>query len=139
MSNKILERGTASFELSPEKPLEENLKKFFVASVFVRIPVALDGNIFVADTFDHVTLRWGGGPVIMLRNTFKDCVLEMPAGLNLPDNLEVNGKCGIERRNNIDIYTVVGGRQQAFTSCAKWDQNNKCVQYSAYGIPRVEP
>jgi hypothetical protein len=125
-----------SFSLSFDQPPEDYLKKLFVASEFVRIPVALDDNIFVGNTFDHVTFRWRGGAVFMRRNTFRDCVIEFPEGLNLPDNLEVNGKCSIERKADIDTFTIVGGRQQVLGVCAKRDEHNKCLQYSSFGLPR---
>jgi hypothetical protein len=128
-----------SFTISLDQPLEDVFKKFFVASEFVRIPVALDGNLFVGDTFDQVTFRWTGGPVVMQRNILKDCVLELPNGVIVPDNLELNGRCTIQRKDkeNLDIYTIVGGRQQVPPGpCAEWDENHKCVRYSSLGIPR---
>jgi hypothetical protein len=51
-----------SFFYSPQQPPDEVIKKYFLASQFIQIPVALDNNLFVGNTFDHVTLRWSAAP-----------------------------------------------------------------------------
>jgi hypothetical protein len=101
-----------SFFVSSQQPPEEVFKKFFLASRFIRIPVALDNNLFVGSTFDHVTLRSLGGSFFMLRNIYNDCVLELPEGVELPPNSELVGKCTVESKTNIDVYTIVGARPQ---------------------------
>jgi hypothetical protein len=105
-----------SFMVNPNQRYDEIFKKFFLASQFVQIPVALDGNLFVGNTFDHATLRWRGTSFFMRRNTFKDCVLEMPIGTELPHGSELGGKCVVERKDNIDIYTIVGSHRGQFST-----------------------
>jgi hypothetical protein len=132
-----------SFSIGIEKPADEGFKKLFLASEFLQIPVALDNNLFIADTFDHATLRWLGGSLFMLRNSFKDCVLELPDGVELPVDSELVGKCSIQRKENskIDVYTIVGARPQMFLgSCVKWNPDHKCEQYSSMGLmPPIQP
>jgi hypothetical protein len=116
-----------SFMISTEQRHDETFKKFFLASQFLQIPVAVDNNFFVGNTFDHATLRWRGGSFFMYRNTFKDCVIEIPSGMELPSDSELEGKCRIERKTNIDIYTVVGARPDMYASP------------SGFGLPQIVP
>lgn len=104
-----------SFMISPSQRYDERFKKFFLASQFLQIPIALDDNLFVGNTFDHTTLRWRGGPFFMRRNTFRDCVLELPYGAELPQRSELGGKCTLERKDNVDIFTIVGSHREVAT------------------------
>jgi hypothetical protein len=114
-SNPPCGSAPVSFMFSRSQPHYERFKKFFLASQFLQIPIALDGNLFVGNTFDHATLRWRGGSFFMRRNTFKDCVLELPNGTELPHGSELEGKCTLERKDDIDIYTIVGGHREVIT------------------------
>ena len=69
-------RTGVSFSVNPAQQ-GTHLLKLLLASEFKKVPVALDGNLFVADSFDGVTLKWNGGSFFSYRNTFKDCVLEL--------------------------------------------------------------
>ena len=115
-----------SFMISSNQPHYERFKKFFLASQFLQIPIALDGNLFVGNRFDRATLRWHGGSFFMRRNIFKDCVLELPNGAELPRGSELEGKCTLERKDDIDMYTIVGGHREVITP-------------SMLGLPDVQP
>lgn len=128
-----------SFLVSKGQPADETFKKYFLASQFLQIPVALDNNIFVGNTFDHATVRWAGGPLFMLRNTFKDCVLELPDGTELPQGSELGRQCTLERKPKIDIYTVVGAPSQMMIgSCTKWHPDDTCAAATLL-MPSVQP
>src|SRR5258708_27980987 len=58
-------------------PMNAPYTKFLIASEFKDVSVAIDNNIFVADNFDGVTLKWRGKPFVSYRNTFTNCVLEL--------------------------------------------------------------
>jgi hypothetical protein len=116
-----------SFMFTRTQRYNELFKKFFLASQFLQIPIALDDNFFVGNTFDHATLRWRGGYVFMLRNTFKDCILQLPNGIELPRGSELEGKCSIERNDNVDIDGIVGARLQMLATP------------SMLGIPSIQP
>jgi hypothetical protein len=106
-----------SFVLDFSRPNDEMFKKFYLASQFLHIPIALDNNLFVGNTFDHATLKWRGGSFFMRRNTFKDCILEMANGAELPHGSELEGKCTVERKDSIDIRAIVGShRGEVITS-----------------------
>jgi hypothetical protein len=62
----------------------------------------------------------------MRRNIFKDCVLELPNGAELPRGSELEGKCTLERKDDIDMYTIVGGHREVITP-------------SMLGLPDVQP
>jgi hypothetical protein len=130
-----------SFFVSSEQPANESFKKFFLASQFNEIPVALDNNLFVGNTFEHVTLRWLGNPFFMRRNIFSDCVLELPNAVELPRDSELNGKCRVERNSRIDIYTIVGAPLHTMPSpCIRWNPDHSCAQYGGFGLPRqIQP
>ena len=69
--------------------------------------MALDGNFFVGNRFEKVTLQWQGGTVpFMQRNTFDHCLLEMPEGRDLP-NPELS-KCDLIKKPEVvvDAKTV---------------------------------
>jgi len=130
----------ASFFFSPQQKPDEVFKKYFLASEFIQIPVALDNNVFVGNTFDHVTLRWLGGSFFMLRNAYNDCVLQLPEGVELPHDPELVARCSIERKPTIDIYTIVGARPQMMVgSCVKWNSDHTCAQVSSLGLPPMQP
>jgi hypothetical protein len=74
-----------------QHPLQEAIPEFFLAGRFQGIPIALDNNYFVADSFEHVTLLWRGGPFYVERGEFSDCKIEVPNGQDLPP--ELRGKC----------------------------------------------
>jgi hypothetical protein len=129
-----------SFYYSPQQPADEVFKKYFLASQFIQIPVALDNNLFIGNTFDHVTLRWLGGSFFMLRNVYNDCVLELPEGVELPHDPELIARCRIERKPKIDIYTIVGARpQMSVGSCIKWNPDHSCAQVSSLALGPMQP
>lgn len=90
-----------SFSVNPAQPTGEvHFTKFLMASEFKDIPVALDNNLFVADSFEGVTLKWNGGPFFLYRNTFKDCVLELTFIAQVPPKLAT---CRIVRKSAVDL------------------------------------
>lgn len=92
-----------SFSVNPEQPAGEvRFTKFLLASEFKNIPVALDNNLFVADSFEGVTLKWNGGPFFSYRNTFKDCVLELTVSAQEYRHPEL-AACRVVRKSVIDL------------------------------------
>lgn len=76
--------------------------KLFIASEFRDIPVALDGNLFIGDSFEGVTLKWNGGSFFSYRNTFKDCVLELTSNAREHLHPELS-TCRIVRNSVVDL------------------------------------
>jgi hypothetical protein len=92
---------------------DDTITKFFLASEFKDIPVALDNNYFVGSCFDGATLKWRGGTFFLrasnISQCFKQCALELPEGKELPSDSELNGKCRLIRKPEVTIEpTTVG-------------------------------
>lgn len=93
-----------SFIFDSEHPIDERFKKMFLANQFNnQVSVLLDNNLFVANSFDGATLKWQGADFFALRNTFSNCVLELPEGAEEPPNPDLHGKCRLERKRTIQI------------------------------------
>jgi len=76
-------------------------KKFFFASKFTNIPVALVDNIFVGNSFDGVTFIWGGGTAnpFMLHNKVTHCTLEIDKDAPIPPDIPVDlRECQLVRK-----------------------------------------
>ncbi len=95
--------GRSVFFMDPQDALDEPIAKFFLAGQFRNIPVALDNNYFINDSFDGTTLKWRGGRFYMHSINFKNCVVELPEGAQLPSNSELNGKCQLVRKSDISV------------------------------------
>ena len=67
-----------SFTIDSAHPMNEPFTKLLIASEFKDISVALDNNLFIADSFDGATFKWRGGTFFSYRNTFRNCILELP-------------------------------------------------------------
>jgi hypothetical protein len=97
--------GNAAFSFSrnpAQLPAAVRFAKLFMASEFRDIPVALDGNLFIGDSFEGVTLKWNGGSFFSYRNTFKDCVLELTS--KAPEHLHPElSTCRIVRNAVVDL------------------------------------
>lgn len=101
-----------SFTVDSSHPLNEQFTKFLLASEFKDIPVSLDNNIFIADNFEGVTLKWYGGHFFSYRNTFKNCVLELTPDAQLSLYPEL-ATCRVERKKIINLAPgTVGLHQQ---------------------------
>ncbi|HUL35562.1 MAG TPA: hypothetical protein VL128_16885 [Candidatus Eisenbacteria bacterium] len=98
-----------SFTLDSAHPMNEPFTKFFMASEFKDISVALDNNIFVADTFDGATLKWHGGPFFSYRNTFRNCVLELTRNAQVSLYPELAG-CHLELKDVVELTPDTVGR-----------------------------
>ena len=87
---------------SAQPPGEVRFTKFLMASEFKDIPVVLDNNLFVADTFEGVTLKWNGGPFFLYRNIFNNCVLELTVNVKADNHPEL-AVCRIVRKSAVAI------------------------------------
>jgi hypothetical protein len=129
-----------SFSFGSGQIADEVFKKFFLASQFFGIPVALDNNIFVGNKFDQVTFRWRGTPFFMTRNMFNGCVLELPNAVELPPDSELNGKCHVRRTPDVDIFNIVGARPDVTTGpCTKRNPDNTCAEVRDTYIAPPQP
>jgi hypothetical protein len=98
--------------------LDEPTTKFFLASRFKDIAVALDNNYFVSSHFEGVTLKWRGGTLpFMHANTFDQCAIELPEGKDLPPDSELNGQCRLIRKPEVVVDpSTVGAPAKMQTS-----------------------
>ncbi len=94
-------------------PMNAPYTKFLIAGEFKDVSVAIDNNIFVADNFDGVTLKWRGRPFVSYRNTFTNCVLELTphADVSLHPELSI---CRLQR-NDVIRFTpeTIGLHEQS--------------------------
>jgi hypothetical protein len=104
-----------SFSLNSAQPKGEvRFTKFLLASQFKNVPVALDDNLFVADSFDGVTLKWNGSTFFSYRNTFNDCVLETTMDAQVSRYPEL-ATCRLVRKTVIELPPdTVGLHLQTF-------------------------
>jgi hypothetical protein len=80
--------------------MNEPFTKLLMASEFKDISVALDSNLFIADSFDGVTFKWRGGPFFSYRNTFRNCILELPRDAQVaPYPYPELAACRLERKD----------------------------------------
>jgi hypothetical protein len=101
--------GGATFVEDFQHPLDEPIAKFFLAGEFKNIPVALDHNYFVNDSFDGVTFKWRGDRFFLQGNHFKDCVLELPESAQLQPSSELTGKCRLVRKSEVSVEPATVG------------------------------
>lgn len=120
---KVLNGSAAYFE-DFQHDTDELVAKFFLAGQFKERPVALDNNYFVNDSFEGTTLKWRGGNFFMHGNHFKDCVLEMPEGVQLQPGSELDGKCRLVRKPEVSVEPGTVG------SPIKWE---------TFGCKKIEP
>jgi hypothetical protein len=96
-------RGHFTYFQDFQRPIEETITKFFLASQFRDIPVALDENFFVDNNFKNVTFQWRGGTFPFMRgNTFDQCVVELPEGRKLPPDSELS-RCDLKKEREIVV------------------------------------
>jgi hypothetical protein len=90
--------------------LDEPIAKFFLAGQFKGVPVALDNNYFVHNSFEGVTLKWQGGQFpYLLGNRFNNCSLELPERAEVPQDSEIRDKCNLVRKPIVSVEpTMVG-------------------------------
>ena len=92
-----------SFSVSrAQRPGPVHFIKFLLASNFENVAVILDSNLFIADAFENVTLKWNGDPFTMYRNSFKNCVLELAPGAPEPPYAELRS-CRLERKARLEV------------------------------------
>ena len=106
--------GSMSFFEDFQRELDEPLTEFFLASQFEKIHVALDNNYFVDSKFDGAILQWRGGPFFMRKNSFNDCVVELPENLNVPSDSELHGKCRLVRKSAVAVETTTVGSPKKY-------------------------
>jgi hypothetical protein len=103
-------RTPASFTSDDLYNAGETFRKYFMAMQFKDIPVALDNNLFVGDSFDGATLLWGGATFFMRRNSFVNCTVVVPQGRKLPLDSELVGKCKVSEKPRVDVERDTVGR-----------------------------
>lgn len=92
-----------SFSISRAQPIGEvRFEKFLLGSQFKDVPVLLDDNLFIADDFDGVTLKWYGSPFFSFRNQFHNCVLELSLNAKISLHPEL-APCRLVRKGAIEL------------------------------------
>lgn len=71
------------FDVHPNR-MQNRYLKYYFNSKFTDIPVVLDKNIFIANTFANVTFKWNGDTFTAGRNSVTNCKIEMRKGLRFP-------------------------------------------------------
>jgi hypothetical protein len=103
------DRGLIYFQ-DFQHPLDQPIAKFFLASRFEEIDIALDNNYFVKSRFEDVTLKWSGGAFPFMRaNTYERCTVEIPEEKSLPSDSELNGKCHLIKKAQVSVNPGVVG------------------------------
>lgn len=101
--------GLVSFSTDPER-LQGTYNKFFLASQFVNIPIALEDNIFIGNKFDGVTFIWDVGKPVMRQNQVSNCTLEILQKSPVPNIPELQ-VCRVVRKEVLDyLPDMVGAR-----------------------------
>ncbi|MBZ5663050.1 MAG: hypothetical protein LAO30_00460 [Acidobacteriia bacterium] len=92
------------------RPLDEVIAQFFLASRFKDVSVAIDNNYFVRSEFDGVTFKYTGKkPPFALGNTYNDCSVELPEGVDF-NSPEISAHCRLIRMKNVSLDQSTLGR-----------------------------
>jgi 20S proteasome alpha/beta subunit len=104
--------GPISFSTDPER-LQGTYNKFFLASQFVNIPIALEDNIFIGNKFDGVTFIWSGGKPFMRQNQISNCTIEVRPATPLPNTLGLQA-CRVLTKPVLDYSLDMVGAKAIF-------------------------
>jgi hypothetical protein len=84
-------------------PMDEVIAQFFLACRFKDVSVAVDNNYFVRSEFDGVTFKYTGKkPPFALGNTYSNCSVELPEGIDF-DSSEISAHCRLIRMKNVSL------------------------------------
>jgi hypothetical protein len=128
-------RGRLTYSQDFQHSFGEPITKFFLASRFKEIVVALDNNYFVDNSFEGVTFKWRGDNFpFMHANTFDQCAVELPEGKDLPPDSELRGKCRLIRKPEVVVEpTTVGAPVKMQTSGCVTKNPDGTVSFTAGG------